>query len=303
MRETLDAVVTPVVREALIHDALILAGLGELPQLGDAMRAFTGQHLHAVVARALGDEMAASITEEILLTIGPASLPPSGRGTPQRPSRGPSHRSTHTPFPQSRRTPVVSGVDSKRLGLPPLPRIPTPTVSSGRRRAAPEATWPTASAHGSRPPPPEHGLPRALRDTDPAGELHGRPSQPPLSYSMPFVLVATHDASLLGTLATACGARARVCSVRTPAELVKRLDTLGGARCIVLLDGRSPSLRPAALAVLLEDAPSVDVVFANAEPTAEAFALSVSPSVRRWAVYLEPVSLDQIAAECMRRVS
>src|ERR1051326_1476520 len=52
MRETLDAVVTPVVREALIHDALILAGLSALPERRDAMRAFAGGHLRAVVARA-----------------------------------------------------------------------------------------------------------------------------------------------------------------------------------------------------------------------------------------------------------
>src|SRR5690242_6068464 len=108
MRETLDAVVTPVVREALIHDALTLAGLGELPQRGDAMRAFAGEYLRAVVARALGAEMAASITEEILLTIGPSTLPPSAaRGGAQRSSRAPPHRRVHTPPPQARRTPVA----------------------------------------------------------------------------------------------------------------------------------------------------------------------------------------------------
>jgi hypothetical protein len=120
---------------------------------------------------------------------------------------------------------------------------------------------------------------------------------------VPFVLVATLDGALLGTLAAACEGRARVCSVRTPAELVKRLDALEGARCVVVLDGKTPSVRPAALAVLLEDVSSVDVVFCNAEPAVEAFALSVSPAVRRWTVYPEAVSFDQITAECVRRVS
>jgi len=249
MRETLDAVVTPVVREALIHDALMLAGLGELPQRGDAMRAFAGEYLRAVVARALGAEMAASITEEILLTIGPSTLVPGAhRASTQRPSRAPVYRRIHTPRPQTRRTPVVV---------------------------------------------------RALRDTDPAGEqVSAAPVAP-----TPFVLMATHDASLLQSFVTACEERARVCLVRTPGELVKQLDALDGARCLVLLDGENPSVRPAALAVLLEDLPSVEVVFCRARAEVEAFALSVSASVREWTVYTDEVSLDDVALYCVGRVS
>src|SRR4051812_21452350 len=146
MRETLDAVVTPAVREALIHDALILAGLGALPQRGDAMRAFAGEHLRAVVARTLGAELAASITEEILLTFGPSTpVPSTSRGHTQRISRAPSQRRVHSPPPPTRRTPVVvtSGSDSPRSVLLPSPRSATPAVAGNRRRAAPaESTWP-----------------------------------------------------------------------------------------------------------------------------------------------------------------
>jgi hypothetical protein len=251
MRETLDAVVTPVVREALIHDALMLAGLGELPQRGDAMRAFTGEYLRAVVARALGAEMAASITEEILLTIGPSTLPPGvARASTQRPARAPPHRRLHTPPPKIRRTPVVV---------------------------------------------------RALRDTDPAGEPPSVPSTTPSA--TPFLFVATEDAELLRTVAEACEGRARVCSVRTPAELVKRLEALDNARSLVLLDGQSPALRPAAAAVLLEDWLSIEVVFCRARPEAEAFALSVSPSVGSWVVYTEEVPLADVALYCVERLS
>jgi len=251
MRETLDAVVTPVVREALIHDALILAGLAELPQRGDAMRAFAGEYLRAVVARALGAEMAASITEEILLTIGPSTMPPAGGHVSQRPSRAPSHRRVHTPPPQTRRTPVVV---------------------------------------------------RALRDTDPAGEPPSGASAAPSPTS--FVLIATLDPSFLRTAVAAFDGCARTYRIRTPAELVKRLDTLdGGRRRLVLLDGENPSVRPAALAVLLEDSPTVHVVFCRARPEAEAFALSVSPSVREWTVYTDDVPLGEVVLDCVRRVS
>jgi hypothetical protein len=251
MRETLDAVVTPVVREALIHDALMLAGLAELPQRGDAMRAFAGEYLRAVVARALGAEMAASITEEILLTIGPSTLAPNAaRSSTQRPSRVASHRRVHTPPPQVRRTPVVI---------------------------------------------------RALRDTDPAGEPVGMPSAAP--NAGPFVFVATHDPELVRTLAEACAGRARVCSVRSPAELVKQLDAVEGARSLVLLDGESGAIRPAAAAVLLEDWSSIEVVYCRARPEAEAFALSVSPSVGSWLVYTDEVPLADVALYSAERLS
>jgi hypothetical protein len=306
MRETLDAVVTPAVREALIHDALILAGLGTLPQRGDAMRAFAGEQLRAVVARTLGAELAASITEEILRTIGPSTpVPSTQRGHTQRASRAPSHRRVHSPPPPTRRTPVVvtSGVESSRGVLLPAPRSATPAVAGNRRRTVPaESAWPTGIGSHIRTNAPEQGLSRALRDTDPAGDPRG--SRAPVSGVTPFLFVATLDASLLGSIATRCEGRARVSSVRTPAELVKRLEALDGGRCIVVLDGLNPSIRPAALAVLLEDAPSVvDVVFCRAEPQAEAHALAVSASVSRWIVYRDTSPLDKVAAECIRLVS
>jgi hypothetical protein len=142
---------------------------------------------------------------------------------------------------------------------------------------------------------------RALRDTDPAGDPVSPVAVAP--GAMPFVLVATLDPTLLGTVAAACEGRARVCSVRTPAELVKRLDTLEGTRTLVLLDGESASIRPAALAVLLEDWSSAEVVFCRAEPDAEAYALAVSPSVGKWTVYTDEVPLDDVALYCVERLS
>src|SRR5689334_22847529 len=145
MRETLDAVVTPVVREALIHDALILAGLSALPERRDAMRAFAGGHLRAVVARALGAEMAASITDEILLTIGRSSANPPNTNRQQkqqRPSsRVPVTRRARTPAPAARRTPVVP--NSSRAPVPPSgKRSATPLVTAFERSPTEPPPWP-----------------------------------------------------------------------------------------------------------------------------------------------------------------
>jgi hypothetical protein len=108
---------------------------------------------------------------------------------------------------------------------------------------------------------------------------------------------------VLRTFAEACEGRARICSVRTPVELLRRLDALESTRSLVLLDGESTAVRPAAAAVLLEDWSSVEVVFCRARPEAEAFALSVSPSVGRWVVYTEEVPLADVALYCVDRLS
>jgi hypothetical protein len=303
MRETLDAVVTPVVREALIHDALILAGLPVLPMRRDAMRTFAGEHLRAVVARALGAEMAASITDEILFTIGRSSAAPpsthraqSHRAAP----RAPASRRPHTPAPATRRTPVVQ---SSRAPVPAsFRRTATPLVTAFERSPTePPPPWPAGTGSHIRGGV-ERDLSRALRDTDPAGDpshhlrsLHRPPS-------LPFVFVATLDGSLFDALTRACDGRARLSLVRTPAELVKRLEGLEGRPSLVILDGEAPSIRPAALAILLEDAPEVRVVFCRADRSAGEFVRQVSPSTRDWSVYAEP-SIERVAAECIRLVS
>ena len=305
MRETLDAVVTPVVREALIHDALILAGLSALPERRDAMRAFAGGHLRAVVARALGAEMAASITDEILLTIGrSATNPPSAnRKQKQRvSSRVAATRRTRTPAPAPRRTPVVPS--SSRAPVPPSgKRSATPLVTAFERSPTEPPPWPPGMGSYIRGGA-ERELSRALRDTDPAGDPSVRRPSPTRPAQMPFVFVATLDSSLLDALTRASDGRARIAAVRTPADLVKRLDGLDGRRnCLVILDGKAPSIRPGALAILLEDATDVRVVFCRADRSAEEFVRQVSPSTRNWSIHSEPASLDRVAAECVRLVS
>lgn len=120
---------------------------------------------------------------------------------------------------------------------------------------------------------------------------------------LPLVLVCTEDRALFDTLAEWFSDRAHVSSVRDPVDLVRKLDAARNRRGIVIVDGKAPSIRPGALAVLLESMPNVEVVLCRAAAATEQVVLSASPSTSRWTVYREPASLDHVAAECLRLVS
>ncbi len=280
VRETLDALVAPVVRDALIHDALILARMSNLPEEGTAIRSFATGALRTVTERALGIELARCVTEEILLVIRPREEGPDGK-TPRiplprerRPS-SPGFRRTSTPPVTARRTP--------RVPLQTDPAWP-PGRGSHIRQNTPRCS-------DSEPPPP--------------GMTPGTSSsRPPRSLAdAPFVIVSTEDVALFETLGDWFRERARVCRVRSASALVRHLDGANGHRCIVILDGKSPSIRPAAAVVLLEDLPHAEVVLCRAAPATEQVVLAASPSTQKWLVYREPASLEHVAAECLRLVS
>jgi len=115
--------------------------------------------------------------------------------------------------------------------------------------------------------------------------------------------VATEDPALIATLGDWFANRALVVRVDGVLDLVRNLDETENRRTIVVLDGKSPSIRPTALAVLVEELTHVDVMMCGAAPATEQVVLAASQASARWLVYREPASLDHIAAECLRLVS
>lgn len=320
VRETLDTLVAPKIRDALIHDALALGGLAALPTSRAAMRAFATGPLRKVTERALGAELAHSVADEILRVVPPA-LPqrmlPKGRAAR---ASAPALRRSATPPPATRPTlsgpntnprsqseepgafrpvpaPVSTRPDRPFVSTPPQGmrdvRSFTPMPASSARRARPAVEEPVTPVHLEEPvlPPPSSGA---------------VPSRPRASVSTPiapFVLVATEDSALLDTLTEWFADRATVLRASDAPELVRLLDQAGDRRAMVVVDGKAPSVRPGALAVLLEAMPKVEVVLCRAAPATEQVVLSASPSTARWIVYREPASLDHVAAECLRLVS
>lgn len=129
------------------------------------------------------------------------------------------------------------------------------------------------------------------------------PPQPDELSGIPYVLVATEDLALLRTLADWFADRAIVTRVLGVVDLVRNLDAAESRRTIVVLDGKAPSIRPPALAVIVEEMTDVDVIMCRAAPAIEQVVLAASQASSRWLVYREPASLDHIAAECLRLVS
>jgi hypothetical protein len=320
LRETLDTVVTPIVRDALIHDALILSGKLALPTERAAMIEFAKGALRTVTERALGVELADSVAEEIArmteaTRITSAPPPPHmRRPTPQpRTARAvPGHR--RTPAPSAKRTDTMPG--HRPPTVPPSQpeasdRHPTMTpVPRPLRRGQPAPSlspWPSGmGSHIRRPVEPEASTPSSARDYAESTGISGSALVAPRAADVrepPCVFVATEDASLFTTLAQWFAGRAVIVQVHGVLDLVRHLDAAHERRAIVVLDGRSPSIRPQALAVLIEELSDVDVMMCRAAPATEEIVLAASQASARWLVYREPASLDHIAAECLRLVS
>src|SRR5437773_7455614 len=110
LRETLDTIVTPIVRDALIHDALILSGQLAMPNDRAVMIEFAQGPLRAVMERALGSELADSVADEIARVTEitrPTSAPPPPhlRHTTPAPRTAraiPGHRRSTSPAPSNR---------------------------------------------------------------------------------------------------------------------------------------------------------------------------------------------------------
>jgi PleD family two-component response regulator len=117
------------------------------------------------------------------------------------------------------------------------------------------------------------------------------------------VLVGTEDRALFETLARSFEDRARVRRVLSAADVVRELDEAGASRKLVILDAKMPTIRPTALAVLLESMRGVEVVLCRSLPETEELILSVSSASANWIIYREPAPLDRVAEACIGLVS
>src|SRR5687767_7080012 len=87
VRETLDAVVSPSVRDALLNEALLAARAAELPREPEEFRDFLEGPLRAALVRALGAELGDSVAVELERLAEVASSRP-GAAVPRRTRSG-----------------------------------------------------------------------------------------------------------------------------------------------------------------------------------------------------------------------
>lgn len=252
VRETLDAVLSPAVRDALLAEALAAARAQEVPKEPERFRVFVAGPLRTGLIRALGAELGESVVAELdRVADHVEGRPLSGRRTQNGALRGGSvtaQRRRNSPRPRSAWPPSVADSPStwrQRGDAYPdsAPRNPTPP------------TIRPPSGDPNRDTKTPRAIPPARRSGLPRSEIFDRPATPP---SAP---ASRSDAPVSSQQYRAMEAMGSIRSARVP-TLTSGRRTLSsqiprppssdqlprGTAETLGLAGATPSDRPAALA-------------------------------------------------------
>lgn len=333
MRETLDSVVTPSVRDTILSRALALANRSELPSDARELEDFVHGALHEALLKALGPELGLSVSLELermaAVATGSSGTTPQ-QAAPSAEPRPPKELDTVRPGARPRGVPV-SGRRKPRSTLPspemsPPPgsvkatdtrwaekerRAIAPTEPAGRRvQAAPPAPVPPArppsgardeSIHARGAPLPvsadyPRGVAKALGVAGSAS-VDPRPSQ------RPTVLLASTDPELLRLFRAWLDMRAAVEPASGATGLMVRLAEVGGPRAVIVLDGKNPGIRPLTLAALADELPAgTTVILWGVQPHLHARMCTISALAEKWLVYAGDATSTEVVAHCAKIV-
>jgi hypothetical protein len=311
VRETLDTVMAPAVRNAVLDAALQEAGHSEVPTDPDEFRRFLDGALSSAIVRALGQALGESIADELGRLVAAAGVPPSSTAG-ARASANPERRIT------SQTRPHV--VEPELDAAPVNARSSAPAADEQRRRTAPQGvrlarvTQPSAQLNTRTPPvleqvervrtaptgmapPSSASYPRGIAETL-AVRGTRTPSQA-LPRQLPYVLVATRDAGLVQQLSSWLDPRAAVLRVSSVMSLLSGLQDASGSPLVIIVDCRQPAIRPVALAALADELPpGVQVVMWGAPPEVERQVVFVAEAARNWFVCSAHAEAKDVAERC-----
>ncbi len=306
VRETLDSVVSPEVREHILRAALRVDGLREVPDQPRRLREFVEGALSQAVVRALGAEFGASILSELSRLVTAAERDEVARtGTVQR-------------------TRAQATMPSRGVSPPPQYELDDPgsepAAQHELRRTDPYA----AERHGFGAGPYEH---RRGATTEPAPDTIGSDPPPPSSQNyplgtanalgvigtasvefgnarrLPLLLVVSTNPELVRCFSAWLDPRATVQRARTLLTMLQELTDAADRRVVIVLDAKSPSVRPLALAAVADELPKdARVVLWGIGADVYAKMLTVSPSVAKWLVCGTESSTSEVVAQCARIV-
>jgi hypothetical protein len=320
VRETLDSVVSPSVRDTILARALAEGHRKELPTEPEELDEFVQGPLHDSLVRSLGPELGMSVASEleriVTLASKDAAARSSRRPESQRPPRRPSQSLSLKDLPPTNPNPkrrVSRSTMPSREATPPATLRPAPSMraphdedwlAQQRRGVAP--TMPAArrapAAETSTVPP--HGSPSS--DDYPAGTakaLGVLGSIEPRPSGRPIVLVASTNVELLRSFQGWLDQRSSVEVVSSAVGLLKRLSETNASRAVVVLDGRHPSLRPLTLAALAEELPGhTKILLWGVPPHVHARMCSVASAAEKWLVAAGDTTSEEIVARCARLV-
>jgi hypothetical protein len=181
-------------------------------------------------------------------------------------------------------------VEHQRRGI-------APTMPAAHR-VVPEATVPPAGR-------PARSMPSSPTSADyPAGTAKalgviGTVSIEPRAAGRPIVYVASSDPELLRSFQAWLDARASVEHVSGASPLLRRMAEAPNARCVVVLDGKNPSIRPLTLAALAEELPLKTTVLLWGVPShVHARMCAVAAAAEKWLVAAGDTTSEEIVARC-----
>jgi hypothetical protein len=316
VREALDSVVAPSVRDALLSDALSQSSDAELPTDPEQLRHFVDGPLKTSLIRTLGSELGESVMQELERLAKLVSSIPGERRTrsgnlrsvmgPQRRAT-PTHRSpallrrSVTPRPVTQR--AMSRTAST---MPPPNRLgkaherDSKAHENVRMVAAHASTIPANRGRAESSSPVSADYPRGTAAT--FGVPGTYASEAP-ERRLPCVLVATLDGDLVKKLAAWLDPRAAVVRVKNAGSLLQDLENARHGRSVIVLDCSKPSLRPVALAALADDFPvNTEIVLWGATiEIEEQLRLVLSPG-RRWISVGSSAQPKDVATRCAELV-
>ncbi len=321
VRETLDSVVSPEVREHILRWALQVDGLREVPDQPRRLREFVEGALSQALVRALGAEFGASILTELTRIVAAAERDEVAR-------TGAVARASSSDLPGSR-SPARAQPTLPSRGAPPPPsnfeyELDAPD-SDGVAQHELRKTDPYA---GDRHGPLDDPYENRRATTEPAPDTIGSDSPPPPSSAnyplgtanalgvigtasvefgtarrSPLVLVVSQNSELARCFGAWLDPRATVQRVRSLMSMFQDLGDAANRRVVIVLDARSPSVRPLSLAAVADELPKdAKVVLWGVGSDVYAKMLAVSTSVAKWLVCGTESSTSEVVAQCARIV-
>jgi hypothetical protein len=317
VKETLDSVVSPSVRDAILARALAAGRFTQLPSEAEALGEFVQGPLHDSLIQSLGPELGVSVTTELERLIAIAAPHAARAARPALESRDPE--------PVRKPSTKFGAVGATR---PSRTTMPSRDILAPGSAVSKDTGWADAEHRGISPTLPAgrgsegeivgEGRSRGARrgafgqpmsDDFPAGTASalgviGTASVEPSSSGRPLVYVASTDPELLRVFQAWLDMRASVEPVAGVRELVAKLGANEGSNIVVVLDGKNPAVRPLALAALAEEmSERTQVLLWGVAPHLHAKMRNVSSATEKWLVYGADATTSELVARCAKIVS
>jgi hypothetical protein len=295
LRETLDSVVSPELRERIIDTALQSSAMMHLPGHPALFRQFLEGPLRESLQRFLGPELGGSVFAELSSMVSSAerdwaarssrpgaatgqgrrsSLPAPGSAPPMAPAahlRTPiSAFAPGAPADQRPSPTMPSRGDSYRSPVPPrFFELDPPDASLAEQHETrrtdsylteeddEQRRAPTQPAPDSGPGElyPPSSKNYPLGTANALGVIGTASVEPAHGRRLPVVLVASNNGDLVRNFGAWLDPRATVQRVRGTLAMLEDLASASDRRLVIVLDARAPSVRPLSLAAIADELP------------------------------------------------